>query len=72
MIFAVTVWCRVHSKHFPGGGGGEEVHFMLGAILVDRKGGKGLMGVAVAAGPMFPFTVKDVCIAFMECKFDSC
>ena len=30
------------------------------------------MGVAVSADAMLPFSVKDVCIAFVERKFASC
>ena len=30
------------------------------------------MGVAVVAGAVFPFSVEDVSVAFMECKFAAC
>ena len=45
---------------------------MLGAILVDRKRWKGLVGVAVVAGAVFPVCVKDICIALMEREFAAC
>ena len=45
------------------------MHLVLDAILINREGREGLVGVTVVAGALFPSRVQDVCVAFVECKF---